>query len=177
MDNDLFQYPPLTEEELKEAWEKHSRLIESFIASNKYDLKNIVVDKSAVLSIITKVDQRKKYFNYFHHLNMSEYKEAALNSFWYIRCHPLVICNPELVKNHPQEYDLINEKIALYIILKTLRTMLETKHLSTKQLDSIPSKYICEIIYTFTYRDISKEALIILVESMAVFLGLNPYAL
>ena len=54
--------------------------------------------------------------------------------------------------------------------------MLEEKKLSTQQLDSLPKKYINELVYSFTYRDISKEALILLVESIAIFLGLDPYA-
>ena len=47
--------------------------------------------------------------------------------------------------------------------------------MSAEILDSIPHKYLQEAIYSFEYRDISKEALILLVESIAVFLGLNPY--
>lgn len=53
--------------------------------------------------------------------------------------------------------------------------MLKDKE-SIEKLENIPKQYIRELVYSFKYRDISKEALILLVESIAVFLGLNPYA-
>lgn len=176
MNNENFEYHPLNEEELQVIWDKQKVFIEGFITSNKYDADSIYIDKNAVLAIIVKVDQRRRYFEFFHHLKMSEYKEAALNSFWYVKLHPINIKRIESAENQLQIYDSINEKLALYIILKTLRAMLEKKHISTKRLDELPPSYIDELIYTLTYRDISKEALIILVESMAIFLGLDPYA-
>ena len=54
--------------------------------------------------------------------------------------------------------------------------MLKKKKLPTERLDELPLKYIDELVYSLTYRDVSKESLIMLVESMAVFLGLDPYA-
>lgn len=169
-------YRPLSEVELKSTWKKHKDFIESFISSNKYDGSKVYVNEDVILSIIVKVDQRRKYFKFFHGIDMSEYKEAALNSFWYIKLHPLNIESRELAKHPPKVYDSINEKLALYIILKTLRAMLETNKMSTQRLDELPQKYIDELIYSFTYRDISKESLILLTESMAIFLELDPYA-
>lgn len=176
MNNENFEYHPLSESELQAVWDKQKEFIEDFITSNKYDAESIYINKDAVLAIIVKIDQRRRYFEFFHHLEMSEYKEAALNSFWYVKLHPVNFKGTVSVEHQSQIYDSINEKLALYIIIKTLRAMLERKHLSTKVLDELPSSYIDELIYTLTYRDISKEALIILVESIAIFLGLNPYA-
>ena len=176
MNNVNFQYVSLNEEELNFVWLKHKKLIEEFILSNNYDSSLISINDSALLSIIVKVDQRQKYFKFFHKLDMSEYKEAALNSFWYIKLCPLSIHIKNGEKETTSKYDSINEKLALYIILTTLRAMLKTSKISTEKLDKIPQKYIEELIYTLTYRDISKEALIILVESIAIFLGLDPYA-
>ena len=168
-------YTPLDEKDLQGVWNKHKEIIDGFILSNKYNANNICIDESALLSVITKVDQRRQYFEVFHHLNMSEYKEAALHSFWYVKLRPVNIKTDD-TGGLPQEYDCINEKIAVYIILKTLRAALNAKQMSDKKLDELPTKYINELIYSFTYRDISKEALIMLVESIAVFLGLDPDA-
>ncbi|MCM1235691.1 MAG: hypothetical protein NC489_36820 [Ruminococcus flavefaciens] len=176
MNNKNFEYHPLSKEELQAVWEKQKEFIEGFISSNEYDADSIYINKDAVLAIIVKVDQRRRYFEFFHHLEMSEYKEAALNSFWYVKLHPVNFKGTISAEQQSQIYDSINEKLALYIIIKTLRVMLEKKHLSTKALDALPSSYLDELIYTLTYRDISKEALIILVESIAIFLGLDPYA-
>lgn len=173
MDN---RYQPLSKQDFDFIWDKHRMFIENFISSNGYDANNIYVNEDIIMAIIAKVDQRRKYFNYFHKLEMSEYKETALNSFWYIKLHPLSIGPREFNKHPSSEYESINEKLALYFILKTLKVMLIAKKLPTEKLDNIPTEYLDELVYTLTYRDISKESLIILVESMAVFLGLNPYA-
>ena len=176
MSKDTFRYQPLHETELQTLWQKHKFIIESFILNNNYDFDNIHINEDIVMSIIAKVDQRRRYFKYFHGLDMSEYKEVALICFWYIKLRPIYI-SPEINAGKIlNAYDSINEKLAVYYLLSTYRSMLEVKKLSTKQLDSLPKKYINELIYSFTYRDISKEALILLVESIAIFLGLDPYA-
>lgn len=56
-------------------------------------------------------------------------------------------------------YDPINEKLALYVIFKTLRAMLERKRLTTKRSDGLPSKYVDELACSLTCRDISKASM------------------
>ena len=175
MNETNFNYHQLSNDELQKLWNKHRIVIESFLTRNGYKMDNIIVNENVMLSIIVKVDQRRKYFEYFHKLKMSEFKEVALNAFWIVKLQPLSLCNRQYIKQQPKEYDSLNEKLALYYIIRNLRAALKEKNKSDTALDSLPSKYIDELIYTFTYRDISKEAFIMLVESMAVFMGLNPY--
>lgn len=171
-----FRYATLSDDELQKRWTKHKAIIEGFLSENEYQQDYLFVNEDAVLSVITKVDQRKEYFKFFHGLNMSEYKEAALIAFWYIKLRPINLRSKEFAEKSLKEYDAINEKLAVYYILKTLRIMLYNNGKSPNELDSLSKKYINELIYTFTYRDISKEALIMLIETMAVFLELDPYA-
>lgn len=175
MSNKDSNYNPLNNVELQKQWKKHKEFIEGFIADNQYDLQDISVDEDIVLSIISKVHQRKSYFYFFHKLNMSEYKEAALTCFWCIKLKPISIRTQGLESQHKGEFDSINEKLSVYYIIKTLRAALTNHNMKTDILDNIPTKYLNELIYTFTFRDISKEAMIMLVESIAVFLGLDPY--
>ena len=175
MNESEFNYCQLNNNELQKIWEKHRKIIGNFLDGNRYDNKDVIINENIILSIIIKVDQRRKYFEYFHKLKMSEFKEAALNAFWIVKLQPLSVCNQEYTKQQPVEYDSLNEKLALYYIIRTLRVALKEKNKSDKVLDSLSLKYIDELIYTFTYRDISKEAFIILVETMAVLMGLNPY--
>lgn len=176
MSKDSFRYQPLHETELQKIWEKHKKIVESFVVNNKYDSSKIYINENTVMAIIAKVDQRKRYFKYFHGLDISEYKEVALTVFWYIKLKPICMASQEIVAQDLKEFDSINEKLAVYYIISTLRGMLIEKNIPTERLDSLPKKYIKELIYSFTYRDISKEALILLVETMAIFLGLNPYS-
>ena len=175
MSKDNFRYQPLHESEVQKLWEKHKSVIENFIIKNKYETDFIHINENAVMAIIAKVDQRKRYFKYFHGLNMSEYKEVALICFWYIKLRPISMVSRELSTKNINAYDSINEKLAVYYLISTFRCMLEEANLPTKSLDKLPKKYLNELIYSFTYRDISKEALILLVESIAIFLGLDPY--
>lgn len=176
MSKENFRYQPLRENELQILWEKHKEIIESFVSNNQYDSNNIYINENIVMAIIAKVDQRRRYFKYFHGLDMSEYKEVALICFWYIKLQPICIVSKDVVAKDLRVYDSINEKLAVYYLLATLRCMLNEKQLSTDLLDALPKKYINEMVYSFTYRDISKEALILLIESIAIFLGLDPYA-
>lgn len=173
--NDDFRYLCLKEEELSDVWSKHQRIIDGFIAKNGYDTSYLYVDQKKVYAIIAKVDQRKKYFQYFHGLDISEFKETALICFWYIKMKPISIRNKDVQES--AEFEAINEKLGLYYIISTLKNMLSGKNLSVNAIDNLPKEYLKEIIYSFEFRDISKEALILLVESIAVFLGLNPYQL
>lgn len=170
-----FRYIKLTENELKNVWIKHKKIIETFLHKNHFTLDNIYINEKSVYEIISKVHQRQKYYEYFHGLEMSEFKEIALISFWYIKMKPICVALEDKTLQMSSDFEAINEKLALYLILCTFRGIMEDKKMSTKVLDSLPEEYLYEIIYSFAYRDISKEALILIVESIAVFLGLKPY--
>lgn len=173
--SDKFRYEPLPQEQFEDLWQKHKKIIEGFVSNNGYDPKNISIDEKTVMSIIAKVDQRKRYFEYFHNIKMSEFKEVALIAFWYIKLRPISVCSTDESVRNSKIFAAINEKLALYYIFSTYRKMLKKFALPTDPLDKLPRAFINEILYSFEYRDISKEALILLVESMAVFLNLEPY--
>lgn len=175
MESKNFKYQPLKEDELLIRWEKHKKIIESFIKENQFDCEKIYINEKAVMAVIAKVDQRRKYFEYFHGLRMSEYKEGALICFWYVKLHPICAVSKDILQNDMKVFNSINEKLAVYYLLVTLKSMLKQQGMSTEKVDSLPRVYLKELMYSFTYRDLSKEALILLIESMAIFLGLNPY--
>ena len=175
MSNNDFRYIPLSKTEYEYCWEKHKNIIGMFLKNNRFNEDSIYINKSVVLSIIAKVDQRKKYFQYFHGLDMSEFKETSLICFWYIKLKPISIVTENNDLKELSEFEAINEKLALYYILSTYRSLLCKEGKSTEKLDNLPQKYIDEVLYSFEFRDISKEAFVLLVESIAVFLGLDPY--
>lgn len=175
MNDNKFRYEPLSENELQRLWMKHKCIIETFITNNKYDVNDIYVDEDTVMSIIVKVHQRRKYFEYYHGLNMSECKEVALICFWYVKLRPICAVAKEVAEQSQRGLNTINEKLAVYYMIVTLRGMLEEEKISTQQLDDISESYLQELTYSLRYRDLSKEGLILLVETIAVFLGLDPY--
>lgn len=148
----------------------------SFIESNGYCQNDIDVVATKVFQIVTKVDQRKKYFAYFHHLDISDFKELALYCFWIIKTQPLYCKKSDLSEDEEIEFESLNEKFALYYLIKKLRSLANGNHNTLDKINHFFTKqYIYELIYSFTYRDISKEAMILLVETIALALGYSPY--
>lgn len=178
MDNSTTGYVPLSEEKVQVLWRKHIKLIESFIIGNGHDPQLLYVNKEAIISIINRVEQRKQYFKFFHHLDMSDFKELALNCFWYIKLHPIIACNRRAEEPSEEELQFlkgVNEKFAVYFILTEFRALLKKEKLDDQALNKLSDSYIKELVYTFLYRDISKESLILLIETMAILFGLDPY--
>lgn len=147
-------------------------LIYDFLHKNKYDEKSVNVDIIELSRIVDKVHQREKYFAYFHGISMSELKRIALNCFWIIKLHPISIAN-NLSENDKHVLKSINEKFAVYYLIVYLKALYANK---INDIDCFfDGLYKYELIYSFTYRDISKEAMILLVETIAKGIGIQPY--
>ena len=173
--NEIYSYQPLSKDELGQIWNKHKTIMEDFIRKNDYDPSKVFVNDKLIMALIAKVDQRKKYFRFFHKLDMSECKEVALIAFWYIKLQPICASSRDVLEDDLLQLDAINEKMAVYYILSTLKAILIKQNLPLGRLNELPITYIEEMVYSFRYRDFSKESLIFLVETMAIFLGLDPY--
>lgn len=163
----------------KSQWDKEIShfdvLISNFVEESGYSLDDFAVFETIIFQIITKVDQRKKYFVFFHHLDISDFKELALYCFWIIKLKPLFLVKPDATEDDKLAFDSINEKLALYKIINKFKSLAQND-LQRKKIDDFFSKeYMYELVYSFTYRDISKEAMILLVETMAIALGFDPY--
>lgn len=150
-------------------------LISNFIEESGYSLDDIGVFETVVLQIITKVDQRKKYFQFFHHLDISDFKELALYCFWIIKLKPLFLIKKDATDDDKLAFESINEKLALYKIINKFKSLSKDDLQRQRIDDFFTMEYMYELIYSFTYRDISKEALTLLIETIANALGFVPY--
>ena len=169
-------YTPLDEKHWHTEIDNFKLLVANFVESNGYDKHHVSIFETDVFQIITKVHQRKKYFEYFHHLNISDFKELALYCFWIIKIKPLHFDNDNATEQEKIAFKSINEKFALFYIIKTFRSLAENDSKTQKKINNFfTEQYMYELIYSFTYRDISKEALILLVETMALALGFQAY--
>ncbi len=120
------------------------------------------MDISVIGDIITRVDKRRWYFRIFHdETEISEVREVALYAYWIMKLKPLKYSSPE-AKSQTTSLDL-NEGFAMHIIFSTVRKMLE--HKNDKPLN-ITETYMKKLLYAFKYWDLSKEALIILCETL-----------
>lgn len=161
-------------------WEKQINvlleLVNAFIQTNGIDKSSIIINENVLFQIISKVHQRKEYFIFFHKLDMSDFKEMALNCFWIIKLKPISVQQETIVIEKRLDLSFINEKFAIFYLIKKFRSLIDDNEMSQEKLDLFfNEKYVYELLYSFEYRDISKEALILLVETIAKALGFDPY--
>lgn len=169
-------YKPLDEKCWHSEISNFKCLVANFMESNGYSKDSVSIFETEVFQIITKVHQRKKYFEYFHHLNISDFKELALYCFWIIKIKPLHYDDNNATDQEKIVFKSINEKFALFYIIKTFRSLAGNDSNKQKRINAFfTEQYMYELIYSFTYRDISKEALILLVETMALALDFRAY--
>jgi hypothetical protein len=165
-------------------------LVNKFFLSNFSESDNVQnffgINKNVLYEILNKVEQRKEYFRIFHNINISEFKQIALTVFWTLKLKPIFLkYNDELVENDYEikdpvrDYVSINEAFGIYMIIHGLRALKENSdnNSSNKRIsDFFTNDYIYELRYTFYYRDISKESMILLVETIAKAVGYEPYS-
>ena len=147
-----------------------NELFDRFLQSNGFDDITFQMNSANLLLVIKKVDQRKHYYKEFHGIDMSELKEISLLCFWLVKFKPYYIKDDVLSAN-----ESINEKFSVYLILHTIRTLLQTMKSSEASINNLPKEYIYELVYSLRFRDISKEALILLTETIALMSGIMPY--
>ena len=163
-------YAKLTDSKANIEINRLNKLFSRFLRSNGYSELTFGFSNTDLLSIINKVSQRKHYFKEFHNIDMSDLKEVSLYCFWLVKFRPYYINQEDISIN-----DSINEKFCVYLIIHTIRAIMQSHKLDESPIEYISKEYIYELTYSFKFRDISKEALILLVETIALMCGVKPY--
>ena len=150
------KYDWISEAEYMDEIEKLDMLLADFCtASLMYPYDQVFVNLSTMRDIVIRVHKRKHYFRIFHNdMITSEYKETALYCYWILKLRPLWI-NP-LNKSSER----INEKFALHLYISLLKKYNE----DFSEKDGINKRHIRELLYSFRYRDITKESMILMLE-------------
>jgi hypothetical protein len=113
-------------------------------------------NRVVICEIINKVQMRKVYFRVYYNCDMSEINEVALYCFWIIKFVPFYAQKQSTIE--------LNVKIAMYIFLKTL------SYCATKQGKklNVNEKMLKDIYYSFKNRDLSKEAIMLIAETLTI---------
>ncbi|MDR3002499.1 MAG: hypothetical protein LBU89_14720 [Fibromonadaceae bacterium] len=117
------------------------------------------VSNDCILNIVDLVERRRVYFHVFHGINMSEWNEAALYCFWIIKLQPFVEIPPPNAK--AKQINKVNSMIAVRLLCRTINSM---RRINGK--GRIGQLNLGNLIHTFRYQDISKEAIMTLFESL-----------
>ena len=150
------KYKWMTEDEYWEEVKHIDKLLNDFCeASTIYEYEDVKINIKTIQDIIVRVHKRKHYFKVFHNeMITSEYKETALYCYWILKLRPLWIDAGN------SKADRINEKFALHLYL----TLLKKYNEDFSQEDGIDKLHIRELLYSFRFRDITKESMILMLE-------------
>jgi len=122
---------------------------------NRYHI-NLVSNKGGVLlEALERVEKRRVYFHIFHDkMQMGELNESALVCFWIIKLHPFY---------HPRaSTESLNACLAVCVLTSAVRYAA----LAQGKRVNFTKENMASIYYAFRYRDISKEAIMLLAESL-----------
>jgi hypothetical protein len=121
----------------------------------KVDHKKIYTSMDTMYEIIERIEKRRVYFHIFYNgCKMGELNEGALMCFWIIKLTPF---NFDGIPNN-----ILNAKIALCLFLNVLHYYTQKENIKL----NITEKMVNDIYYAFRFRDLSKEAIMILAESL-----------
>lgn len=165
--------------EIQECWERFISNITQLY--NKKAGKNIQVNYTvnavALKECVKRVHQRRDYFRRYHNgMEMSEYKEIGLNMFWLMKLHPFDITGDDYEDIVAFN---INEDFAMFYMLSALKKLAEelrkqhNKYIQNGRIqliydtERLSEDLYDEILYSLCFRDVSKEALGIIVELVA----------
>jgi len=150
-------FAPLGPDIIAQGLKKIEGYLENLSGVLKFDTTKIIAEKQALQEIIERVEKRRLYFHIFYDgCKMGELNEGALVCFWILKLHPFFYAG--MPSNE------LNAKIALCLLTNTIYYYLNK---SSKKKAIISQQTIKDLYYTFRFRDLSKEAIMITAESLA----------
>ena len=155
-------YTEPTQEYIKNELKKYQEILAQFCQIADLDINRVEVNIQALKEVIIRVDMRQLYFQIYHaNMEANEYKcIIGLAGFWLLKLHPFWIQiheedSPEMM----QMATWINEKFVLHMICSLLQKF--NPEFFEYGLDMCEA-YCNELLYSFRYRDLSKESMFLL---------------
>jgi len=121
----------------------------------KIDYRKIDTSMDIMYEIIERIEKRRIYFHiYYNGCKMGELNEGALMCFWILKLNPFHLNG---IANN-----ILNAKIALCLLMNMLHYHTQKENIKL----NISENIVNDIYYAFRFRDLSKEAIMILAESL-----------
>jgi hypothetical protein len=123
--------------------------------SKNTKIADITIYDKMLFEIIERIEKRRVYFHIFYDgCEMGELNEISLLCFWILKLTPFF--SPGVPTS------TLNAKIAIHIFIKMLTFI---KNTTGKQVN-LTDQIIKDLHYAFCYRDVSKESIMLLAESL-----------
>lgn len=165
MSNDgkkTYKYQPPSKEEKQQYFQNLVSIFEEYAEAAGIDMNSIEFDFKLMNEVNIRVDKRKDYYMIFHETNLNEVREAALTAFWILKFKPFLITDPR-----GEQCELnVNCGFAAYVILSAAREYISRKYGGDKTFSIDDEGYLQRFKYSLKYWDLSKEALMMLAETL-----------
>jgi len=151
-----YRYFPPQDNILEEKKNKWLNLLCSFLKSENIGIENVDIEMKTFIEILVRIDKRREYFKIYHDgTTMNELKETALLAYWIMKFKPFYL------KGEP----LINERFSLFIVYGVCKATYDAYGL----LFVVSSRYKKQLKYAFIYWELSKESIIMIIQSLCPF--------
>jgi len=140
--------------------------------SKNISLESINNDRSLIREIISRVEKRKVYFHLFHKgLEMGQLNEIALYCFWILKFQPFKYGRYPVTPGKKWDTDKVNVLVAIHLFLSAVKFFIRDRYAKGEiKSDSFkPSEqFLRNLGYSFKVHDLSKEAIMVLAESLVI---------
>lgn len=128
--------------------------LEYFVPNLSIDWNDVRYNEEQITDIVDLVERRRVYFWIYHQIDMGELNEICLICFWILKFNPFYDS-----KNPNRNVNLV---LALYLFLRMVRYIANKR----KRIPNITLNIYQHIEHAFIYRDLSKESLMAIAESL-----------
>jgi hypothetical protein len=151
---DFHVFSDVDKETADDLYDKIQIHLASFV--DMYDIEGTIgFSHKILIDIIDRIEKRRVYFHIFYNgCEMGELNEGALLCFWIAKLQPFY--------NETMLTTDLNVLLAAHILRQTIYLHYDREK---KEEREIPEHVIDSLVYALKYRDISKEALMLLMDS------------
>lgn len=164
-------YALLTADERQTQLNKILAIWNDFLSINDATLveRDVFINQRMLAEVVERVSKRKYYYEVFHHLlHISEFKETALYVFWISKLKPFTI-----IKESSPLCASVNELFCVHLVISAFEKIRMDSNVSGFVY---PSKALLnDFVYGLKYQDLTKESLIVYIESLATACGLHVF--
>lgn len=162
------KYKDLSIEETKKSLNRIVNLWNAFVNSNdnNLDKSNIDINERNLAEVIERINKRRYHYDIYHNMSeLSEIREIALLCYWIVKLKPFtVLDNKSPLRNSANEF------FCVYLIMAIIEYLTEK---AGKPFEMPSNSLIKDTVYILKYRDLSKEAIILYVSSIAQNYGIT----
>lgn len=173
-ETDQITYLPPEEKVLHQKSNELLAQFAKYAKQHELTSSDVCIQQSLIPLIILRVNKREGYFVVFHEqTKINEIKQAALVAYWILKFRPFMIITNDPDRSH--EFRRINEGFAAFYLLSAMKQYAVDQGITVTKLSK---RLVDELMYAFTYWDLSKEAGILIAETIGEsFFGIKTQGL